>query len=72
MKITKEIDKKLRSFDFSYAEHVDGNVYKILRAEDLFDSPGEPHLITPERMCFWDNECVDHPKCISLKNVLIF
>ena len=72
MEITPEIEKKLRSYDFRYAECIEGSVYKISDAKDVFDNPTNPHVLNSEKMCFWDHECSEGPKCIRLKNVLIF
>ena len=72
MKITREIKKKLINFDFKYADRIEGSVYHIHKAKDIFPNPQTPHTFSDKRMCFWHDDCIDHACCIDFKDILIF
>lgn len=72
MKLTPEIKRKLKNFDFRYAEHIEGTIHSIKTAKEAFPNPKKPHVLNEECMAFWCDDCVDHPYCIKLEDILIF
>lgn len=72
MKITPAIKKRLLSFNWRYIEHVSGNVYQVFDAKNMFPKPSKPHVLDEQDMCFWHDNCEDHPERIELRNILLF
>lgn len=70
MKLTKKIEKKLRSFDWRYVSEIRDGIYVIKDVKD--QEPEGITLLDEEHICFWDNSGNDHTCCIDIKNILIF
>ena len=71
MKLTDEVKKKLMDFDFRFAEHIEGHIWRIRGAREIWDNPQKPHVLDDSHMCFYHVGCEDHACCIALKDVLI-
>ncbi len=71
MKLTKEIEKDLKRFNWKYIDNIEGTVYHLKSAKD-FKSPSIPHVISEDRICFWHGDCDEHACCIQLEDILIF
>jgi len=71
MELTKKTIKKLQEFKFRYAEEIEGSVYSIKPAKEIWRNPQKPHYLERDRVCFWHDDCCDHPCCIDTKNILL-
>lgn len=70
MKMTKEIEKKLRSFSWKYIKEIRPGIYEIKDPKN--QEPEKITVLDSERICFWDNSGYDHTCCVELKDILIF
>lgn len=71
-KFTAMQKRDIVNFRFRYAQKVEGSIYKISHARDLFRNPSKPHLFTGEKLAFWHDGCEDHACVIDMKNILLF
>lgn len=71
MALTKQQKQQIERFNFRYAKLIEWNIYKISPAKESFDRPTKPLLVDNERVCFWDESCIDNPICIKTRDILL-